>query len=43
MEQALELLVVVVTDNLKGGVTCSIRELNIRVVWQLFPENFHTI
>ena len=32
MEQVLELLVVVYTDDLKGGVTRSIHELNIRVV-----------
>ena len=32
MKRALELLVMVYTDDLKGGVTSSIRELNIRVV-----------
>ena len=42
-EQVLLLLIMVYTDDLKGGVTCSICELKIRVDQQLFLENFQTI
>jgi len=36
MGQVLEFLVMAYTDNLKWGVTRSIRELNIKVAKQLF-------
>jgi len=38
-ERVLELLLMVYTDNLKEGRTCSIGELNIRVVEQLDLAN----
>ena len=36
----LELPVMVYADDLKGGVTRSIREFNARAVQQLFLKNF---
>ena len=42
-ERVLELLLMVYTDDLEEGRTCSIGELNIRVIEQLFLANNMTI
>ena len=43
MERVLELPVMVYADDLKGDMTHSIREFNVRAVQQPFLKNFQTI
>ena len=43
MERVLKFPVMVYADDVKGGMTRSICEFNVRAVQQLFLKNFQTI